>query len=215
MDSLIQDVRYAIRSCLRAPGFTTVAILALALGIGANTAIFTLVNAVLIERLPFHNPDRLVMMWESNARRPNHPNTVGPANFLRWQERATAFEQMSGLFETRLNLTGTAEPQEIVAQSVTPNFFTTLGVAPMIGRAFLPDEGPEGKNRVVVLTHALWQRRFAADPSIVGRTIQLNSHPYTVVGVMPPDVSLFVKAGSLVGKTPEVLDPGSVHRRRS
>ena len=207
MDLLIQDVRYAIRMCLRSPGFTTVAVLALALGIGANTAIFTIVNAVLIERLPFHDPSRLVMMWESNSRRPDHPNTVGPANFLRWRERADAFDQIAGFYETRLNLTGTAEPLELVAQNVTSNFFNTVGVAPMLGRTFLPDEGPDGRNRVVVLTHSLWQRRFGADPSIVGRSIQLNSQPYTVIGVMPPDVSLFVKAGSLVGKAPDVWAP--------
>jgi putative ABC transport system permease protein len=207
INSLLQDVRYALRICLRAPGFTFVSVLALALGIGANTAIFTIVNAVLIERLPFHDPGRLVMVWESNARHPNHTNTIGPANFLRWRERASAFEQISGFYETRLNLTGIAEPQEIVAQNVTSDFFNTLDIAPMLGRTFLPDEGPEGSGRVVVLTHVLWQRRFGGDPAIIGRTIQLNSRPYTVIGVMPPDVSLFVKAGSQVGKPPEIWVP--------
>jgi len=207
MDALRQDIRYAFRMWLRTPGFTSVAILALALGIGANTAIFTIVNAVLIERLPFHDPDRLVMVWESNARRPNRPNTVGPANFLRWQERATAFDQLAGFFETRVNLTGAAEPVELVAQNVTTNFFGALGVAPMLGRTFLPGEGPDGKDRVVVLTHELWQRRFGGDPAVIGRAIQLNSRPFTVIGVMPPGISLFVKAGSLVGKTPQLWIP--------
>ncbi len=207
MDLLIQDVRYAIRMCLGAPGFTTVAILALALGIGANTAIFTIVNAVLIERLPFQDPSRLVMVWENNARRPGRPNTVAPANFLRWQERATEFEQLAGFFETRANLTGTEQPEELVAQNVTSNFFTALGVAPMLGRTFLPGEGPDGNDRVVVLAHALWQRRFGSDRSVIGRTIQLNSRAVTVIGVMPPDVSLFVQAGSLVGKMPELWMP--------
>jgi len=204
---MLQDARYALRMCLRAPGFTTVAVLALALGIGANTAIFTIVNAVLIERLPFRDPDRLVMVWETNADRPDRPNTVGPANFIRWQERATAFDQLAGFFETRVNLTGIAEPRELVAQNVTSNFFSTLGVAPLLGRAFLSDEGAEGRDRVVVLTHALWLRQFGGDPAVIGRTIQLNSVPFTVVGVMPPDVSLFVKARSLVGKTPELWMP--------
>ncbi len=207
MDLLIQDVRYAIRMCLGAPGFTTVAILALALGIGANTAIFTIVNAVLIERLPFHDPSRLVMVWENNARHPGRANTVAPANFLRWQERATEFDQLAGFFETRANLTGIEQPEELVAQNVTSNFFTTLGVAPMLGRTFLPDEGLDGKNRVVVLTYALWQRRFGSDPTVIGRTIQLNSRAVTVIGVMPPDVSLFVKAGSQVGTMPELWMP--------
>ncbi|HWF83819.1 MAG TPA: ABC transporter permease, partial [Vicinamibacterales bacterium] len=207
MDLLIQDIRYTIRMCFRAPGFTTVAILALALGIGANTAIFTIVNAVLIERLPFQDPSRLVMVWENNARHPGRPNTVAPANFLRWQERATAFEQLAGFFETRVNLTGRAEPVELVAQNVTSNFFNALGVAPMLGRTFLPDEGPDGKDRVVVLTHELWERRFGADRGVVGRPIQLNGRPFTVIGVMPPGVSLFITAGSLAGKTPELWMP--------
>jgi putative ABC transport system permease protein len=207
MDSLLQDIRYAIRLCVRTPGFTIVAILALALGIGANTAIFTIVNAVLIERLPFQDPDRLVMVWENNVRHPGRPNTVAPANFLRWQERATAFEQLAGFYEWRAALTGTDDPVEIAAQDVTTNFFNALGVAPMLGRTFLPDEGAQGRDRVAVLAYALWQRRFGGDPSIIGRPIQLNSRAFTVIGVMPPDVSLFVKAGSLVGKPPELWTP--------
>src|SRR5438105_7393094 len=113
MDALFQDIRYALRLCLRTPAFTTVAVLALALGIGANTAIFTVVNAVLLERLPFKDPDRLVALWETNARRPGRPNVIGPANLIRWRERATSFEAVAGLVDTRANLTGGGEPEEV------------------------------------------------------------------------------------------------------
>ncbi len=123
MDTVIQDVRYAIRLCVRTPGFTIVAVLALALGIGANTAIFTIVHAVLLERLPYHDPDRLVAVWETNSRRPGRSNTVGPANFIRWSERATAFEGLAAFAETRTNLTDNGEPVELVAQDVTAPYF--------------------------------------------------------------------------------------------
>src|SRR5258708_5853664 len=123
MDAIFQDIRYAIRLCLRSPGFTTVAVLALALGIGANTAIFTIVNTVLLEPLPFRDPGRLVVMWETNARRAGRPNVIGPANFLRWRERTTAFERMAPFYDHRVNPTGSGDPEEIVAMDVTPDFF--------------------------------------------------------------------------------------------
>jgi putative ABC transport system permease protein len=207
MDSLRQDIRYAIRMWARTPAFTTVAILALAIGIGANTAIFTIVNAVLIERLPFRDPDRLVVVWEQSVRRPSHRNTISPANFLQWQERNDVFEQMASFYEWRANLTGQANPEEVAAQDVTSNFFATLGVTPILGRSFVPEEGPEGRDRVVILSHGLWQRRFGGDPDVIGKAIQLNSRPFTVIGVMPPDMKLLLKAGSLVGKMPELWTP--------
>jgi putative ABC transport system permease protein len=207
MDDVIRDIRYAIRLCLRTPGFTAIAVLALALGIGANTAIFTIVNAVLLEPLPFHDPSRLVVLWETNARRPGQPNVVGPANFLRWRERATAFERMTAFYDYRANLTGTETPEEIVGMDVTPDFFPTLGIAPAIGRAFAADEGPQGHDALVVLSHGLWQRRFASDPAVVGRTIQVNGRAVTVIGVMPPEMRLFFRKGSLAGKPADLWMP--------
>ncbi|HMB80953.1 MAG TPA: ABC transporter permease, partial [Vicinamibacterales bacterium] len=121
MDDILQDVRYALRLCLRTPGFTFVAVLALALGIGANTAIFTIVNAVLLEPMPFRDPGRLVVMWETNARRPGKPNTIAPSNFVRWRERATAFERMAPFYDYRINLTGAGEPEELIGMDVTPD----------------------------------------------------------------------------------------------
>ncbi|MBI3400056.1 MAG: ABC transporter permease [Acidobacteria bacterium] len=207
VDSLFQDIRYALRTSLRSPGFTSVAILALALGIGANTAIFTLVNAALIERLPFHDPDRLVVLWETNARRPGRPNTIGPANFIRWRERATAFDQMAGIYDDRVNLTGGGAPEELIAMAVEPGFFSTLGVAPLIGRTFAADEGPDGRDALAVLTFDLWRRRFGGDPAIVGRAVQINGRPVTIIGVMPRDVRLVLKNGSLVGKPADLWVP--------
>src|SRR5688572_20023522 len=140
MDALLQDVRFAIRTLVRTPGFSIVAIIALALGIGANTAIFTIVNAALIEPLPFKDPDRLVLVWESSARRPGRNNTVGPANYIRWRERATAFEDLSGFADTRAVMTGGGEPQEVTAQLVLGPMFQILGVPAMLGRTFTDAE---------------------------------------------------------------------------
>jgi putative ABC transport system permease protein len=207
MDDIFQDIRYAIRLCLRTPGFTAIAVLALALGIGANTAIFTIVNAVLLEPLPFRDPGRLVVMWETNARRPGRPNTIGPHNFIRWRERATAFERMAPFYDYRVNLTGSGEPEEIIDMVVTPDFFPTLGISPLVGRTFAEDEGPEGHEAVAVLSYALWQRRFAGDPGVVGRTIQVNGRGITVIGIMPAEMKLFIKRWSLTGKPPDLWTP--------
>ncbi len=207
MDTLLQDVRYALRMCVRTPGFTIVAIVALALGIGANATIFTVVNATLIEALPYREPARLVALWETNGRRPGTPNTIGPANIIRWQERATSFERIAPFYDYRVNLTGGGAPEEIVTLAVTPDYFPALGVAPLAGRVFAPDEGPDGRDALAILSFNLWQRRFGGDPSIVGRTVQIDARPVTIIGVMPPEARLFVARGSLVGKPAELWMP--------
>jgi putative ABC transport system permease protein len=202
-----QDLGFAARSLAKNPGFAAVTIATLSLGIGANATLFTVVHAVLIERLPFREPDRLVAVWEENARRPGRKNTIAPFNYLRWQERGTPFSSMAAIYDARVNLAGDGRPEEIVAQFVMPSFFSTLGVGPMLGRAFAPDEGPDGNDQVVVLSHGLWQRRFGADPAVVGKTIRLDRRPVTVVGVMPPRFGLFLKSGTRVGKPADLWMP--------
>jgi putative ABC transport system permease protein len=207
MDSLLHDIRYAIRMLARTPGFTIVAVAALALGIGANTAIFTILNAVLIERLPFKDPARLVVLWEESARRPGRSNVVGPANYLRWRERATSFEDMSAFADARQVLTGSGDPEEVTAQLAIGPLFKVMGVPPLAGRTFTDAELADPASNVAVLSHAFWQRRFGGDSGIVGRTIQLNGATTTVVGIMPPDVRLLMKSNSLVGRTTDLWVP--------
>src|SRR3981081_3476514 len=151
MDAALQDIRYAIRLCLRAPGFTIVAVLALALGIGANTAIFTIVNAVLLERLPYRDPGRIGVLWEEGAHRPGRANVLGPSQFLRWGDRATAFDAMAALVDTRANLTSGGEPEEGIIQNVTAQFFPILGVSPLAGRTFTDAENADPQSGVVIL----------------------------------------------------------------
>ena len=186
MDSLLQDLRYAVRSLLRRPGFAAVVVLTLALGIGANTAIFSVVNAVLLRPLPYADPERLVMVWGRYADF-GRTSTSLP-DFVDWKAGATSFAQMAARHNAVFNLTGDGEPEQLTADRVTANFFPTLGVRPQLGRAFLPEEEKVGgDDDVVVLSHGLWQRRFGGDPRIVGREVTLSGRPFTVIGVAPRD----------------------------
>ncbi|MFZ1219087.1 MAG: ABC transporter permease, partial [Chthoniobacterales bacterium] len=208
----MNDLRFALRQLLKSPGFTAVAVLTLALGIGVNSAIFTVVNAVFLERLPYRDADRIAVIWETSVKRPGVSNVAGPANFIRWKERATSFESMAAYAETRANLTDGGNPEELIAQNVTPDYFAVIGVSPILGRAFTPEESTDKQSSAVILSYELWQRRFGLDQAIIGRTIQLQGKPQTIVGVMPPGVRLYLKAGSLVNKPvdfwwPYVLGP--------
>ena len=207
LDECSRDFHQALRMLKRSPGFTAVAVLTLALGIGANTAIFSVINAVLLHPLPYHHPDDLVMVWESNSQHPNPHNTVSPPNFLDWQSRNTVFSSMAFIFDERDNLTGNGDPQEVVVQDVSTNFFSLLGVAPLIGPGFAPENGQPGHANVVILNYGLWKERFAGDPAIVGKSILLNGHPQTVVGVAPQNFQWFIKDGSLTGRKPQMWSP--------
>ncbi|HEX8137725.1 MAG TPA: ABC transporter permease [Pyrinomonadaceae bacterium] len=193
MGTFLQDLRYGFRMLLKRPGFTAVAVVALALGIGANTAIFSVVNGVLLRPLPFREPERLVAVWETNAKpgaEVNSRNEVALTNFLDWRAENRVFEQIAALTYASVNLTGVAEPERIQSAVVTTNMFQTLGVEPALGRAFLPEEENVKSPRVVIISHGLWQRRFGADPGLVGRTLTLNGNQTTVVGIMPRDFQL-------------------------
>jgi putative ABC transport system permease protein len=187
-DEMFQDLRFGARMLRRHPGFTLIAALTLALGIGANTAIFSVVNAVVLRPLPFKDADRLVVIWESNPR--NKENEVSAANFIDWREQQSVFDQIAALSYANVVMTGGDEPERLQAAVVTPSFFSALGTQPGLGRAFLPEEGVPGAARAVILSHGLWRRRFAADPSIVGKQVTLSGANLTVVGVSPPDFQL-------------------------
>ncbi len=207
MKTLLQDLRYGARMLLKTPGFTFVAVLTLALGVGANTAIFSVVNAVLLRSLPFANAERTVMVWENNRAR-NHPhNVISPANFLDWQDQQNVFDEMSVFYDTRVNLTDASEPEEIPTQATTTNLFALLGVEPVLGRAFAPDDAEKGRDDVVVLSHGLWQRRFGGAADIIGKTLTLNGTKTTVIGVLPAGFKWFIKEGSLTGKPAEMWMP--------
>ena len=184
IEETIRDARYGLRSLTKSPGFATMAIVTLALGIGANTAIFSAVDAVLLRPLPYPAADELVIVWEEATAWGFPRNTPSPANFLDWKEQNRVFADMAAIRNFGANLTGDGDPEAISGRMATSNLFSVLGVRPAIGRTYTADEERSGA-KVVVLTDGLWRRRYAADPSIVGRTIQMNGEPYAVVGVMP------------------------------
>jgi hypothetical protein len=187
---LIQDLRYVWRTLSKRPGFTSVILLTLALGIGANTAVFSVVDAVLLTPLPFRDPDRLVSVSMTNLRRSNNQGNVSYPDFVDWRSQNHAFEKMAAYRINIFTLTGVDEPVNLQGAVVSADLFPLLGVAPQLGRDFLPEEderiGSSG-GRAVILSHRLWQSRFAADPGVVGRDIELNNRIHTVVGVMPAD----------------------------
>ncbi|HEX4696404.1 MAG TPA: ABC transporter permease [Candidatus Udaeobacter sp.] len=184
-----QDLRYGLRTLLKNPGFTIVAVCALALGIGANSAIFSVVNAVLLRPLPFKNPEQLVMVWENAAHQGFPKNTPSPLNFLDWQRQNTVFTGMAAMCERSFNLTGVGEPERVDGRRVSANLFDLLGVPASLGRTFVQEDDRPGAH-VVVLSDSLWKRRFGSDPSVIGRAVTLNGESYTVIGVMPRSVHL-------------------------
>jgi len=191
MESIFKDIRYGFRSLLKRPGFTAIALIALALGIGANTAIFSLVNAVVIRPLPYPDPDRLVWVWAS-IRNGINTASVSPADFLDYRSQNKTFEQFaaSGVGAVPVNLTGGGDPERLMSSIVTGNYFDTFRIAPALGRGFTLDNEKPGQDQVVVLSYALWQRRFGGDPGIINKTIVLDDKPRLVIGVMGADVSL-------------------------
>src|SRR4029453_6360207 len=186
---LWQDLRYGLRPLLKNLGFTIVAVVALALGIGANSAIFSVVNAVLLRPLPFKHPEQLVMVWENAAHLGFPKNTPSPPNFLDWQRQNTVFFGMAAMSEHSFNLTGAGEPERLDGRRVSANLFDLLGVPALLGGAFVGEDDRAGSH-VVLLSYSLWQRRFGSDPGIIGQAVTLNGQSYTVIGVMPRSVHL-------------------------
>ncbi|HEY8835517.1 MAG TPA: ABC transporter permease, partial [Chthoniobacterales bacterium] len=181
---MLNDLRYALRQLIKAPSFTIVAILTLALGIGACTAIFSVVNVVLLRPLDYQEPDRIVTIRETNL--PQFPEfSVSPPNYLDWEKQTKSYEFLAAYASSRVNLTGDGEPQQLLALKTTAHYFDVYGVKPILGRMLLPEEDAQGKNHVVVLSYPFWQRVFGGTRDVVGRAVQLNGEPYTVVGVAP------------------------------
>src|SRR5215212_79648 len=186
MRTLLQDVRYAVRTLLKSPGFTVVAVLALALGIGANAAIFSVVKAVLLSPLPYPDPERLVWVREINPGSDIMDEPASAPNYNDWRTQGRSFEGVAAFGYAGGTITdGDREPERVAGMSTSANFFQVVGVAPALGRGFLPEEEAAGKNRVVVISHGLWQRRFGASPDVLGQKIIITGNPHTIVGVAP------------------------------
>src|SRR3954451_8153080 len=182
MNTLVQDLRYGIRTLRKSPGFSIVAILTLGLGIGANTAIFSFVDGVLLKTLPYERPEELVWIWEKPPG--GTRNGISTLNYLDWAAKNHSFSRTAAMTGGSMTLSGTNEPQQLRGSQVSAGYFDILGVKPALGRTFAPDEDQTGKEQVVVLSHKLWESRFGGDPNLVGRAILLNGKPYTVIGVM-------------------------------
>jgi putative ABC transport system permease protein len=187
MTLIWQDVRYAARGLAKSPAFTLVAVLTLALGIGANTAIFSVVDAVLLRPLEFREPDRLVALWETQKTQGNQPGRVAPANYKDWSEQADRFEDLAAFSGYAATLTGQGEPVQLKGGAVTANYFAVLGVQPLVGRAFQPAD-ESASEPLVMIGYGLWQSRFGGAQDVVGRSLTLDGTPRTIIGVMPPNL---------------------------
>jgi putative ABC transport system permease protein len=180
IETIGQDVRFALRMMAKNPGFTLIAVLTLALGIGATTAIFSVVNTALLEPMPYKQADRLVTIWGTNKAKGYDLDLVSYLDYLDWKSQNGVFESMGAARDEMFTITGAGEPEAALGYQFSPDFFDVLGVPPLIGRAFASDEEEPGKNHVVVLGYRLWGARFGRDRNIVGRTVTLDGQPYTV-----------------------------------
>jgi putative ABC transport system permease protein len=189
LEELWQDWRYGARMLAQNPGFTLIAVITLALGIGMNTVIFSVVNAVLLRPLPYRDPDRLMAIRETKLLETDD-SQVSPGNFLTWQRQNTVFAPLEAITVRDFNLVSADNPERVIGMLATHGFLSMLGMRPLLGREFLPEEDRPGHNRVVILGNWLWQRRFGGDPNILGRAITLDDQSYTVIGVMPPNSGL-------------------------
>jgi putative ABC transport system permease protein len=208
IEDFSEDLRYGTRVLVKNPGFTLVAVITLALGIGANTAIFSLVEALLLRPLPYHEPDRLVLL--SDKVRAGERNYISYPNFSDWRERARSFEGMASIRNQMLNLTGVENPMSLRGRTVSWNFFNLLGVQPQLGRLFLADDDRRGAARTALLSDKLWKDQFGGNYSVLGSKITLDGEPYEVIGVLPPGfeyfqaddvyvpIGLFLKPGGLM-----------------
>jgi len=213
MKTLLKEIRYSVRSLLKHPGFTAVVVATLAVGIAANTTIFSTVDALLLHPFSFPNQERLLVLWEQNPAVGTLRGSVAPGNFTEWREQNQTCEQLVAIDQVSFDLSDGSHPERFPGYGVTHGFFDALGVKAAQGRTFLPEESEPGREQVVVLKNSFWQERFDGDPKIVGKTITLNRKPFTVVGVMPADFNYPYNGG--VMWTPLVFDRDEQHDRQS
>lgn len=215
METLLQDLRFGVRTLVKSPGFAIVALLTLALGIGANSAIFSVVNAILLRPLAYKNPEQLVLV-NHNYTKINLKASVSAFGYAHYRDNAKSFESIAAISGWAANLTGEGEPERLTGQTVTANFFELLGANAAMGRTFAVGEDSEGKNRVVVLSHGFWQRRFGGDKNILNKPLSLNGENYTVVGVMPEsfqygrEIGMIIDLWSPIVFTPDQLSSNSI-----
>ena len=202
MDSILQDLRYGLRMLVRNPGFAAVAVMTLALGIGANTAIFSVVNATMLEPLPFPNRDRLVMVWEHSYKNGRERNVVNPGNFLRWRERVRSIRNMAMIVKNEINVTGKGEPERVASAIVSPALFSITGIRPIIGRTFVPDEEKPGNEHVALISESYWRSHFAGDPKVTDQDLALDGERYRIVGVLPESAQLAIWGGIVEDPAP-------------
>ena len=203
IEDSVRDLRYGLRVLVKSPVFTAVAVLTLALGIGANTAIFSVVNELLLRPLPYKEAGRLVMLWERSPKGMSGGPT-SRANFRGWREQSSVFEGMAAFYDRSFPLTGNGEPEEVSVQLTTPELFRVLGVEPILGRALLEEDARPNTPPVVVLSYGLWKRRYGGDPQVVGKKLTLNGVPVTVVGVLPQAFQWHIRTTANMGKPPEI-----------
>jgi putative ABC transport system permease protein len=182
---LLKDIRYAVKSLVRQPALTAVAVITVALGVGANTAIFSAVNAILLRPLPYHEPETIVQVWETNEQRGYSRASASLPNFIDWRDQNQSFEHIAAYLGRGFNLTGMDQPERVQGAVVSASFFSVLGAKLALGRGFLPEEEKPGNHRVAVISYGLWQRMLGADPDIIGKPLTLNGNRLTVVGVLP------------------------------
>ena len=212
IQSLLSDLRYATRLLRQAPVFGAIAVIALALGIGANTAIFSTVHALLLRALPYGDPDRLVMVWEDSSYAGFPRNTPAPANYFDWKSQNQVFADMAATRGASANLTADGPPEQVFGRRVTPNFFDVLGVRPVLGRVFTEEEDRTDPN-LVLISYALWQRRFAGDPDVVNRTMLMNGVKFKILGVMPRE--FLFRDRQVAFWTPAHFTPSDMRNRGS
>ncbi len=207
MTTLLADMRFGLRMLVKSPMMTFIALLALTLGIGANTAIFSVVNAVLLRAFPYTDAERLVLVWEKRVGGRTDQNVINLGNFSDWKEQNQVFSDMAVFFDRSFNLTSDGEPEEVPGQFATTNLFSTLGTNAILGRTFVDDDGREGQPRVILISYGLWQRRFGGDTSIVGHQVMLNERPNTIIGVLPPNFGWHIQRGTEPGKPADIWIP--------